>query len=204
MANNTKNSKKLTIIAGVIAIVLCLATTVGGTLALFSASANLANNVLQAGSLSVKLERTAIQSTELNEKGVLVAGDEVVALKDFTNTNDNVFGLTDGDVIVPGSEYVASMRITNTGTVAFDFVATLNVTDNDDAKKLSEQLEVLLLDKNGNDLTTGTVYAGTEDNVLEFKVVLRFKNLDSAINNTVMEAGAKVNIKIECTQSVQI
>ena len=38
--------------------------------------ANLANNVLQAGSLSVKLERTAIQSTELNEKGVLVAGDD--------------------------------------------------------------------------------------------------------------------------------
>ena len=197
--NNAKGSKRLTLITACIAVILCIASLVGGTLALFSANVSVSNNVLQAGNLNVKLERISLQSTYLAENGTLVEGGVVndSPAKDFTNTSDNVFGLADTDVIVPCSKYVATMRLTNTGSVAFDFTANLQVTDDDASKKLSEQLIVKLYDQSGSELTGGTVYAGT-NNTLTFKVVLEFKNL--ATNNAVMNAGAKVNLLIECTQ----
>ena len=88
------------------------------------------------------------------------------------------------------------MRLTNIGSVAFDFTASIQVTDDED-KKLSEQLIVKLYDLNGNELTGGTVYAGA-NNTFDFKVVLEFKDLST--NNSVMNAGAKVNLLISCTQ----
>jgi hypothetical protein len=160
---------------------------------------SISDNVLQAGSLGVKLERISLQSTALQADGTLKAGQDVAdsPAVDFTNTNKNVFGLSDTDVIVPCSEYVATMRITNTGTVAFDFVASLQMTDDDANVKLSEQVTLVLLDMNGNELQNGTVYAGT-NNTLTFKVKLVFNDLST--NNSVMNASAKVNLKIECTQ----
>lgn len=201
MEKNVKSSKRLTIVAAFIAIALCLASIVGGTLALFSADVSVSNNVLQAGNLNVKLERVSLQSTYLADNGVLVEGREIAdsPAKNFTNTSDNVFGLSDTDVIVPCSKYVAKMRLTNTGSVAFDFTASLQITDND-AKKLSEQLVLKLYDLSGNELTGGVVYAGA-NNTFDFKVVLEFKNL--ATNNAVMDAGSTVNLKIACTQKTQ-
>jgi len=201
--NNVKKSKRITIITACIAAILCLASLVGGTLALFSANINVSNTVLQAGSLGVKLERISLQSTYLDDVGVLVEGNTVVdsPAKDFTNSRANVFGLSDSDVIVPGSKYVATMRLTNTGTVAFDFTANLQVKDDDANVKLSEQLIVKLYNQNGNQLTSGTVYAGT-NNTFIFKVVLEFRDLTN--NNAVMNAGAKVNLSIACTQKTSL
>ncbi len=197
-----KSSNRLTILAACIAIVLSLSAIVGGTFALFSADVAVTNNVLQAGSLSVKLERISLQATDL-ENGVLVPGQDVAdsPAKDFSNSQENVFGLDGNDVIVPGSEYIATMRLTNTGTVAFDFTASLQITDDNAEAKLSEQLTLKLLDVNDNELQNGTVYAGN-DNTFTFKVVLIFNDLST--NNTVMNAGAKVNLLISCTQKTNV
>lgn len=197
-----KSSNRLTILAACIAIVLSLSAIVGGTFALFSADVAVTNNVLQAGSLSVKLERISLQATDL-ENGVLIPGQDVAdsPAKDFSNSQENVFGLDGNDVIVPGSEYIATMRLTNTGTVAFDFTASLQITDDNAEAKLSEQLTLKLLDVNDNELQNGTVYAGN-DNTFTFKVVLIFNDLST--NNTVMNAGAKVNLLISCTQKTNV
>ena len=197
-----KSSNRLTILAACIAIVLSLSAIVGGTFALFSADVAVTNNVLQAGSLSVKLERISLQATDL-ENGVLVPGQDVAdsPAKDFSNSQENVFGLDGNDVIVPGSEYIATMRLTNTGTVAFDFTASLQITDDNAEAKLSEQLTLKLLDVNDNELQNGTVYAGN-DNTFTFKVVLIFNDLST--NNTVMNAGAKVNLLISYTQKTNV
>ena len=193
------NSNKLTLVAACIAVLLSISAIVGGTFALFTGEASVSNNVLKAGSLGVKLERTSLQSTYLDETGILIEGQDVVdnPYKDFTNTEENVFGLTDSDVIVPCSKYIATMLITNTGTVAFDFTASLQITDDNQNLKLSEQVTLKLLDMNGNELSNGTVYAGT-NNTLAFKVMLEFNDLTT--NNSVMNAGAKVNLLISCTQ----
>lgn len=197
-----KSSNRLTILAACIAIVLSLSAIVGGTFALFSADVAVTNNVLQAGSLSVKLERISLQATDL-ENGVLVPGQDVAdsPAKDFSNSQENVFGLDGNDVIVPGSEYIATMRLTNTGTVAFDFTASLQITDDNAEAKLSEQLTLKLVDMNDNELQNGTVYAGN-DNTFTFKVVLIFNDLST--NNAVMNAGAKVNLLISCTQKTNV
>lgn len=199
MEKKTKKTNKLTLLAAIIAVMLSISAIVGGTFALFTGSASISDNVLQAGSLGVKLERISLKSTALQADGTLIEGADIEdkPAVDFTNTNKNVFGLTDTDVIVPCSEYVATMRITNTGTVAFDFVASLQMTDDDANVKLSEQVTLVLLDMNGNELQNGTVYAGT-NNTLTFKVKLVFNDLST--NNSVMNASAKVNLKIECTQ----
>lgn len=197
-----KSSNRLTILAACIAIVLSLSAIVGGTFALFSADVAVTNNVLQAGSLSVKLERISLQATDL-ENGVLVPGQDVAdsPAKDFSNSQENVFGLDGNDVIVPGSEYIATMRLTNTGTVAFDFTASLQITDDNAEAKLSEQLTLKLVDMNDQELQNGTVYAGN-DNTFTFKVVLIFNDLST--NNAVMNAGAKVNLLISCTQKTNV
>ena len=93
------------------------------------------------------------------------------------------------------------MRLTNTGTVAFDFTASLQITDDNAEAKLSEQLTLKLLDVNDNQLQNGTVYAGN-DNTFTFKVVLIFNDLST--NNAVMNAGAKVNLLISCTQKTNV
>ncbi|MBR2377323.1 MAG: hypothetical protein IKA85_06125 [Clostridia bacterium] len=193
------NSTKLTLVAACIAVLLSISAIVGGTFALFTGEASVSNNVLKAGSLGVKLERTSLQSTYLDNTGILIEGQDVAdsPYKDFTKSEENVFGLTDTDVIVPCSSYTATMLITNTGSVAFDFTASLQITDNDQNVKLSEQVTLKLLDMNGNELSNGTVYAGT-NNTLAFKVVLTFNDLTT--NNSVMNAGAKVNLLISCTQ----
>lgn len=194
-----KGSKKLALVTACIAILLSIIGVVGGTFALFSAETSVTDNVLKAGNLSVKLERTSLQSTHLDETGILVEGDDVADTPyvDFTNSTANVFGLADDDVIVPCSQYVATMLITNTGSVAFDFTASLQIADDVADVKLSEQLTLKLVDMQGNELSNGTVYAGT-DNTFAFKVVLQFKDLTT--NNAVMNAGAKVNLLISCTQ----
>lgn len=193
------NSTRLTLVAACIAVLLSISAIVGGTFALFTGEASVSNNVLKAGSLGVKLERTSLQSTYLDSTGILIEGQDVAdsPYKDFTKSEENVFGLTDTDVIVPCSSYTATMLITNTGSVAFDFTASLQITDNDQNVKLSEQVTLKLLDMNGNELSNGTVYAGT-NNTLAFKVVLTFNDLTT--NNSVMNAGAKVNLLISCTQ----
>lgn len=193
------NSTKLTLVAACIAVLLSISAIVGGTFTLFTGEASVSNNVLKAGSLGVKLERTSLQSTYLDSTGILIEGQDVAdsPYKDFTKSEENVFGLTDTDVIVPCSSYTATMLITNTGSVAFDFTASLQITDNDQNVKLSEQVTLKLLDMNGNELSNGTVYAGT-NNTLAFKVVLTFNDLTT--NNSVMNAGAKVNLLISCTQ----
>ena len=194
-----KGSKRLALVTACITILLSVIGLVGGTMALFTAETQISDSVLQAGNLSVKLERTALQATYLNDKGILVEGENVVdnPYVDFTNSTANVFGFDADDVIVPGSFYSATMLITNNGSVAFDFEATLSVTDNEEAKKLSEQLIVKLEDMNGNEFTSGTVYTGTQ-NTCAFKIILQFKDLTN--NNAVMNAGAKINVKITCTQ----
>lgn len=196
---NKRNSNRLVIIAACIAILLSLSAIVGGTLALFTANVGISNNVLQAGSLSVKLERTSLQSTYLDETGILIAGQDVPdnPAKDFSNSSENVFGLGSGDLIVPCSKYIATMRLTNTGSVAFDFTAALSVSDNDVNVKLAEQLTLKLYDMNDNEISSGTVYAGT-NNTFAFKVVLEFNDLTN--NNDVMNAIANVNLAIACTQ----
>ena len=45
--------------------------------------------------------------------------EEVV---DFTGpTDENLFGIYDGEVIVPGNKYEATMRLTNTGDLTLDY-----------------------------------------------------------------------------------
>jgi predicted ribosomally synthesized peptide with SipW-like signal peptide len=89
------------LVLGILAAVMTLALTIGGTLMLFTAQSETATNVVTLGNAAIQLEETGDPE-----------GDdyEVVGVDDFT-------GIDFGDEIVPGATLDKRPRVTNTGSV---------------------------------------------------------------------------------------
>lgn len=133
-----KKSRALLISCAV--ILICLATILGVTYALFSDTETL-NHHLRAGKMDITLTRTNLVTTALdNTTGFLVkteSPDDV----DFSNTTKNVFDVTDSSLVVPGSQYTAEMKISNNSDTAFAYWIEIRFDDKDDLA-LADQIEV--------------------------------------------------------------
>ena len=149
------NRKRALLISSSVTL-LCMAIVVGMTWALFTDTQTVSNH-LKAGDLQITLKRTELTKTTLNDKGYLVTQPTDKNSVNFTNPTDkNIFGIIteNGKVtekIVPGSKFVATMQIENNSDVAFKYWARINCKDEDVAKKLAEQLIIIVYtDKNGD------------------------------------------------------
>lgn len=152
-------NRKWALLVSVSVILLCMTIIVGMTWALFTDTQKVSNH-LQAGDLAITLKRTELTKTTLNANGKLVTSEPDTNPKNFSNpTDENVFGIVEGERIVPGTKYVAKMQIENHSDIAFGYWVKIDCKDEDVAKTLAEQLKIIVYtDKNGD----GTIDAETE------------------------------------------
>lgn len=137
---STNRKRALLVSASV--ILLCMTIIVGMTWALFTDTQKVSNH-LQAGDLSITLKRTELTKTTLNAQGKLVESAPDTTTKNFSNpTDENVFGIVEGEKIVPGTKYVAKMQIENHSDVAFGYWIEIVCTDKTNGADLAKQLKV--------------------------------------------------------------
>ena len=137
---STNRKRALLVSASV--ILLCMTIIVGMTWALFTDTQKV-NNHLQAGDLSITLKRTELTKTTLNAEGKLVTSAPDTTTKNFSNpTDENVFGIVEGEKIVPGTKYVAKMQVENHSDVAFGYWIEIVCTDKTNGADLAKQLKV--------------------------------------------------------------
>ena len=205
MAKTSSSTTMRTLFLSMVAIVLCALLLVTGTYALFTDSVSVKNH-LQAGTMKLQLWRVGLENTMLNENGVLETQTPNTTPVNFTETtNENVFGLVDGDTIVPETVLKATMELRNTNTVAFTYYIEIVPTKVDEQTESDptfwSQLTVSVT-ANGQvydqfDTTDGvlrvgsetvgvnTVFAGTEANPTteQFTITVKFNDAGAANND---------------------
>lgn len=189
---STNRKRALLVSASV--ILLCMTIIVGMTWALFTDTQKVTNH-LQAGDLSITLKRTELTKTTLNAQGKLVTSDPDTTTKNFSNpTDENVFGIVEGEKIVPGTKYQASMQIENHSDVAFGYWIEIVCTDKTNGADLAKQLKVTV--NTGSDASAfvndGLTVKGANDGYVgeliigataEFTVTVEFLDSFVAENN---------------------
>ena len=209
--------KKLrTLLMCTLSIMLCMATVVVGTYALFTDKVTL-NNHLQAGTLEISLVRTKLTKTELTERGYLETSElpDGENGKDFSNaTNENVFGITDGTLVVPGSSYQADLKLTNGGSVAFTYLVELKIIEGG-STALADQLiitagksEAAATSKKLSDVANGLIFDGElaastpeTNTAVNFFVKVEFVNdTETDANNAAKNGEVKFDIVVSAFQ----
>ena len=188
---STNRKRALLVSASV--ILLCMTIIVGMTWALFTDTQKV-NNHLQAGDLSITLKRTELTKTTLNAQGKLVTSAPDTTTKNFSNpTDENVFGIVEGEKIVPGTKYQASMQIENHSDVAFGYWIEIVCTDKTNGADLAKQLKVTV--NTGSDASASVndgLTVGSSSNYVgeliigataEFTVTVEFLDSFVAENN---------------------
>ena len=188
---STNRKRALLVSASV--ILLCMTIIVGMTWALFTDTQKVTNH-LQAGDLSIMLKRTELTKTTLNAQGKLVTSAPDTTTKNFSNpTDENVFGIVDGEKIVPGTKYVAKMQIENNSDVAFGYWIEIVCTDKTNGADLAKQLKVTV--NTGSDASASVsdgLTVGSSSNYVgeliigataEFTVTVEFLDSFVAENN---------------------
>lgn len=204
-----KNKTKTLGIAGIL-IVLCIALLIGGTYALFSDRIEVENH-LQAGTLKIKLERTSLTKTCLDETTGYLNTLTNTSTVDFTNqTTENVFGIGTNELVVPGSSYEAQMKITNKGSVAFTYdikLSLLSVQTN----ALASQMKVYIdgVDKGylsqlaqaNSQVTIATGTMTKADVAKTFTIKIVFENLST--NNDAQNQDVSFDLIVAATQKTR-
>ena len=188
---STNRKRALLVSASV--ILLCMTIIVGMTWALFTDTQKVTNH-LQAGDLSITLKRTELTKTTLNAQGKLVTSAPDTTTKNFSNpTDENVFGIVEGEKIVPGTKYQASMQVENHSDVAFGYWIEIVCTDKTNGADLAKQLKVTV--NTGSDASASVndgLTVGSSSNYVgeliigasaEFTVTVEFLDSFVAANN---------------------
>lgn len=198
-------SKIRTLLTASVMIMLCAATIVGGTYALWSDNTT-AETHLSAGNLEVELKRTGLSKTYLDIDGYLKT-ETLQNTVDFTSdTDENVFGIGNSEKLVPGSEYSAKLELKNGGDVAFDY--TVKIKLKGETSALAEQLKVYVNGVDKGSLSAYrdgvTVFSGAmaaNDAANEFTVKIVFENSDNEVEqNNAQNCTASFDLFVEATQ----
>ena len=186
-------NRKRALLVSASVILLCMTIIVGMTWALFTDTQKVTNH-LQAGDLSITLKRTELTKTTLNAQGKLVTSAPDTTTKNFSNpTDENVFGIVEGEKIVPGTKYVAKMQVENHSDVAFGYWIEIVCTDKTNGADLAKQLKVTV--NTGSDASASVndgLTVGSSSNYVgeliigataEFTVTVEFLDSFVAANN---------------------
>lgn len=202
--------QRRTIIIACLSIVLCVATLIGGTLALFSSTSTVTNH-LRAGKLQIKLERVGLTKYVYDDEASAVREKvytDADAYVDFSASSDkNVFDIGANEYIAPGYWYQATMRLGKAGsTVPFDYkvIVKLSGESNDFAKLLSVSvdgadkghLSDYVVGENG-EVVVSSGRVGVTDAEKTFTVKLLF---EKDATNSVMDSEVSFDLIVEATQ----
>lgn len=192
-------------------IVCCFAFTIGATYGLYDETISMQNH-LSAGTLKAALVRQKLTTVNLDDSGNLKSTVDDTA-KDFTaDTQDNIFGLTEGMTVAPGSSFTAEMNIKNSGDVAFyyyvevffnsvvsdaTFASMLKLTAESEKHVKQEALIKDGLTLGDGETGLGIVEAGGAET---FTVKLEF--LDDANNNKAEGKFVLFDLRIHAVQRI--
>ena len=209
--------RKRVLLVSAAIILLCFGIIGGMTWALFTDTESL-NHHLRAGELDITLWRTHLETITLDRASGYLVKTEMPADVDFSNTNDNVFDLTDDSLIVPCSVYTAEMKIVNNSDVAFRYWFELDFAGG--STMLANQLKMTITTQSGIVkefwMHEGCIL-GSEDEPISvlarggaqtFTVKVEFvddrtPNADF-VNNDVMNKASKFDLIIHAVQEVTV
>ena len=172
-------------------ILLCIMIILAMLWALFVLFVDTQNikSHLRGAEMVLTLERTELTKTTLNAEGKFEPSTSTEVVDFSGKTNENVFGLYEGEKIAPGTTFVAKMRIGNEGDVAFGYWIEIVCTDKSAGEALAKQLYITV--NTGEDnaaFVADGLTVGSEENYVgeilvngytEFTVTVEF--LDSFI-----------------------
>lgn len=196
-----------------VTVLCCLALIMAAIYVAFGDSVDVVNHLV-AGELKVQLYRERVFRSVYDSRGEFSQTHDTVR-KNFTNESQNIFGLTDNDVIVPGCSLSATFTIQNVGDVEIGYYLEFVFADGD--IDLANQLELTV--SNSTPRTTlretfklsqlqdkmwgsasspkGVVAIGGMD---AFTVRLEFVDLDDAENNKAQNQQVKVDMIVHAIQ----
>ncbi len=194
-----------TIVFASMMIMICLATIVGGTYALWSTTETVTTHIssgkMDVGFKRIGLVKNAVSTTTgyLEAKTYTAAEAEA----DLTTDNVNVFDIADGEKLVPGASYEVELEIKNNGDVAFDFDVVIKLAN---SNKLAEQLIVSI---DGTEKGALSTFVNDGQAIIDsmsvakgatktFKVKIEFK--DNSTNNEAMSLDASFDLIVNATQ----
>ncbi|MBQ8229836.1 MAG: hypothetical protein IJZ32_03980 [Clostridia bacterium] len=203
-----------TLLLSCMTIVMSVMVLIAGSFALFSEDKNVRMHLI-AGSLDAKLERTALVTTKLNEKGYLVTVEEQTAedaAVPFTEeTTANVFGLGANEKIVPCTVLSATMCLTNDGDVAFGYWLEIKAEEGYETSELAKQIKITVTPGNGeaskSQYVSDGLSIGSSDDMLgtievgkaaTFTVKIEFESRSD--NNAAQNAETIFDLIVHATQ----
>ena len=158
-------NRKRSLLVSAAIILLAMTIIVGVTWALFTDTKKISNH-LQAGDLAITLKRVELTKRTLNADGKLATYPTDTTVKYFTApTDENVFGLVEGEKVVPGTKYVANMQIENHSDLAFGYWVKIDCNDEDVAKTLAKQLKIIVYTDKNKDGTIDTTTEGVDSTI---------------------------------------
>ena len=196
-----------TVVFASLMILICLATLVGGTYALWSKVETVTTHI-SAGKMDVGFKRIGLVKKVVNSSTGYLDEKTYSATEaeaDLTQDDVNVFDIADGEKLVPGSSYEAELEIKNNGDVAFEFDVVIKLSSV--SNKLAEQLIVTVdgvekgaLSTFANDGQAVISTMAVEKNAQKtFKVKIEFKD-DNSVNNDAMSLNADFDLIVTATQ----
>lgn len=201
-------NKVTTLLVACLTIMLCTATIVGGTYALWSDTVTTTNH-LAAGKLEVTLTRTGLEKRMLNRNGVM----EVVTDNHSAEIADgaNFFGIEEGELIAPTASYAAKLKLANSGSVAVNYSVNITLKDTSDSV-LASQLKVYIgtIDAQGcvtyDDGRTlenlQGVHTGSLDVNANVEFWVKVEFVDDGDNNSAQDKQASFDLVVVANQKV--
>lgn len=202
-----------TLLLSCMTIVMSVMVLIAGSVALFSEDNKMQTHLI-AGKLDARLERVALVTTKLDEKGYLkevteqTESDKPVPFTD--KTTENVFGLGNDEKIVPCTVLTAMLKLSNDGDVAFGYWVEIVAQKGYETSELAKQMKVTVTPENGvateKYLSEGLTIGSTDDviGIVElskattFTVQIKFE--DRTDNNSAQSAEAIFDLVVHATQ----
>lgn len=202
-----------TLLLSCMTIVMSVMVLIAGSVALFSEDNKMQTHLI-AGKLDARLERVALVTTKLDEKGYLkevteqTESDKPVPFTD--KTTENVFGLGSDEKIVPCTVLTATLKLSNDGDVAFGYWVEIVAQKGYETSELAKQMKVTVTPENGvateKYLSEGLTIGSTDDAIgivelskaTTFTVQIKFE--DRTDNNAAQSAEAIFDLVVHATQ----
>ncbi|MBQ8322832.1 MAG: hypothetical protein IJX91_02580 [Clostridia bacterium] len=217
--------KMRTMMMAYMTLTLSALMLVGGSYALFTDEVNEGVH-LQAGTLDAGLKRTSLTTYTLDPTTGKTLKTEKTNEVDFTNSTENVFGLTADTKIVPGNTFEATMKLENVDAVAFDYWISIELAEKDangtaidyGTLHLDDQLAVTVYVSDeykieGRRLGNGSFTLGSAEDTIgtiekdgsqTFTVKVEFLSLGDGENNSSMGETIDFDLVVYAVQNTEI
>jgi hypothetical protein len=207
------DTKRKSLLMAVITLVLCLSMIATGTYALFSTQVKLTNH-LSAGQLNVTLTRTKLTALAIDtETGYFIEKNETTPVPLTQASNDNVFGMGQGEIIAPKCYYTAELKLENKGDVAVDYWVEIIYTGSKTLDVAKQVKLTVVGDKTESSYLCDASVLGSQslpigtlaiNNSKKFTMTILFEDLSNGDNNLAQAQDISFDLLVHVVQSTTV